>query len=62
MTVYNQSPLPWAVRASIGGANGDSVAVVDKNGGVVCLMKNAGGRKLENAIFLVETVNGTSGS
>ena len=52
------SPKPWTMSIDCGGANGDSVKIVDARGGVVCLMKAAGGRKLGNAAEIVEAVNG----
>ncbi len=46
------SPRPWIVRVE-----GGSVKIVDARGGVVALMKHAGGRKLDNARALAVAVN-----
>lgn len=51
------SPTPWSVRV-LDTPHGRHVAVVDRNGGVVCTLKRACGNKVENASAIVAAVNG----
>lgn len=50
------SPLPWKT-VNERTANGVSIKIVDANGGVVALLKNGGGRKIENAALIIRAVN-----
>jgi hypothetical protein len=50
------SPRPWSVLVEETSA-GASIKIVDARGGVVCLMKSAGGRKQANADLIVQAVN-----
>lgn len=55
------SPRPWSIRTK-STPNGDSLSIVCRNGGVVAVLKNAGGRKLSNAAVIVAAVNATKPS
>jgi len=46
--------LPWYI--SVDEKRG-SVKIHNKNGGVVCLMKSCNGKKKDNAILILESVN-----
>lgn len=50
------SPAPWAVRCT-DTPTGTSVAIIDRAGGVVALVKNGSGRKMANALAITQAVN-----
>ena len=51
------SALPWSIRSKPV-PTGFRYEIIDARGGVVALMKAAGGRKAENARAIVDAVNG----
>ena len=51
------SALPWSIRTKPV-PTGIQTQIIDARGGVVALMKAAGGRKAENARAIVDAVNG----
>ena len=53
------SILPWSIRSRpMRSETGLRYEIIDARGGVVALMKAAGGRKAENARAIVDAVNG----
>ena len=54
--LFDASPRPWDVRVDET-PSGQSFKIVDARGGVVALMKSAGGKKHGNSVLICEAVN-----